>query len=57
MEPGALSRSGQGTPSNRYAGRRLTYWSKFRRIGRSRPCRVMWSGTSGQPMAPSSTAS
>ena len=49
--------SGPVTPANERTGRRLTYCPKARRIGISRPQRDTWSGTSGQPTAPSSTAS
>ena len=41
-------RSGHGTPANRYAGRRFTYWSNFRRIGSSSSWTVIVSGTSGR---------
>ena len=45
--------SGVRTPGISLHGRRFTYWSKPRRIGISRPHSEMWSGTSGQPTAPS----
>ena len=53
----APSAKGLVTPSKERTGRRLTYWPNARRIGISRPHRETWSGTPGQPTAPSSTAS
>ena len=50
--------SGQGTPSNRRAGRRLMYWSNSRRNLISEPHSDTWSGTvAGQPAAPKYSAS
>ena len=57
MSPGFLPASGHSTPSNSRTGRRLTYWSKARRIGISRPQSETWSGTLGQPTAPRKMAS
>ena len=51
------SASGLVTPANERTGRRFTYWLNARRIGISRPHRETWSGTPGQPTAPSRTAS
>ena len=51
------SASGLVTPSNERTGRRLTYWPNARRIGISSPQSETWSGTPGQPTAPSRTAS
>ncbi len=45
--------SGVRTPGSSLQGRRLTYWSKPRRIGINRPQSETWSGTPGQPTAPS----
>jgi len=44
--------SGLWTPRRSRTGRRLTYWSKPRRMGRRSPHRETWSGTVGQPTAP-----
>ncbi len=57
MSPGARPASGQGTPSISRTGRRFTYCSNWRRMGISRPHRLTWSGTVGQPTAPRNTAS
>jgi hypothetical protein len=51
------SRSGLATPSKTRIGRRLTYWRKARRMGISNPQSETWSGTPGQPTAPSRIAS
>ena len=53
MSASVRSASGVRTPGISLQGRRFTYWSKPRRIGISRPHSEMWSGTSGQPTAPS----
>ena len=55
--PGSAERSGLGTPSITRTGRRLTYWRKLRRMGMSSPHSDTWSGTPGQPTAPSRIAS
>jgi hypothetical protein len=58
MSPGLRPASGQGTPANSRAGRRLMYWSNSRRNFSSEPHSEMWSGTvAGQPTAPKSSAS
>jgi hypothetical protein len=49
-EPGFAS--GLSTPRRIRAGRRLTYWSKPRRMGSRSPHKETWSGTVGHPTAP-----
>ncbi len=50
-------RTGEDTPGSARAGRTLANWRNARRIGISSPQSDTWSGTPGQPTAPSSTAS
>ena len=50
--PGAQLRSGGVMPGRMRVGRTLAYWSKPWQIGRRRPHKVTWSGTSGAPTAP-----
>ena len=56
--PGTRPASGLVTPGISFAGRRLTYWSKWRRNCSRLPHSETWSGTtSGQPTAPKKMAS
>jgi hypothetical protein len=48
----SFSARGVATPGKRTVGRTFAYCSKARRMGRSRPLRVVWSGTFGWPTAP-----
>ncbi len=57
MSPGLFPASGHGTPGSSRTGRRLTYCSNARRIGISSPHSDTWSGTPGNPTAPSRIAS
>ena len=57
MSTWPASASGEVTPGRRRTGRRFTYWSKWRRIGISRPHRDASSAMSGVPTAPRRMAS